>query len=415
MGMRFAVEHEWVDLPSCSDEMARCTMAKLNIVVNGKLVTAVNDHRGDREHVLVPLHQMAEWLVANWYHLFYEPEDTAASQREGFESRHNLAFAGDGFILPPLEIVPTDGAIVMRWKRSTPEYSQIKFTRYGDERVSTDEGKEEFKSLVEAVIARGREKNCPLEMLEEAWQAICELDDEEKEFAQAAALLGADPFEISDEVAREIVAVWENVLPSLRADVLRASNVEYLPKTVQWVSRGLTALAERQPLGAGPSSWASIRDSIQPPTSPVPWMKGYDLARKARQAASAHIPEDLEVPYATVHSVSSRLQGLADTDSPVCVGTPRAPTSTRFIKARAIGVFLSPMGSGPSLLSTLSTDFQAFTRAFAAEFLAPAEQIRALMREGSPSETALADRFRVSKYVIRHQINNHNLGYAPAV
>ena len=237
MGGRFIVEHEWVDLPVCSDETARRTMAKLKIVVNGKLVTAVKDRRGDREHVLVPLHQMAEWLVANWYPLFHEVEDTADSQREGFENRHNLAFAGDGFILPPLEIVPTDGALAMRWNRSTPEYSEIEFTRYGDERIPTDEGKEEFQSLVEAVIARGREKNNPLETLEEAWQAICDLDDEEKEFAQAAALLGADPFEISDETAQEIVALWDNVPPSLRADLLMASNVEHLPKMVQWVSR----------------------------------------------------------------------------------------------------------------------------------------------------------------------------------
>ena len=144
-------------------------------------------------------------------------------------------------------------------------------------------------------------------------------------------------------------------------------------------------------------------------------MRGYDIARQARQAASAHLAEDLEVPYATVGSVSSRLQGLADTESPVCIGTPRAPTSTRFIKARAIGAFLSPMRSGPSLLSTLSTDFQAFTRAFAAEFLAPAERIRALMRTGGISQTDLASEFRVSKYVIQHQIDNHDLGYAPEV
>ena len=409
----FAVEHEWVDLPTCSDETARRTMAKLKIMVNGKLVTGVRDRRGDREHVVVPLHQMAEWLVANWYQLFHEAEDTAGSQRDGFEFRHNLAFAGDGFILPPLEIVPTDGAIAMRWNRSAPEYSEIEFTRYGDERIPIGEGKEQFQSLVEAVIARGREKNSPLEMLEEGWQAICDLDDEEREFARAAALLGADPFEISDETAQDIVDVWEGVPPSLRADLLRASNVEHLPRMVQWVSRGLTTLAERQRPAKSRSSWTDIRDSIVPPGSPIPWMKGYDLARQARQAASTHVAEELEVPYATVGSVSSRLQGLADTDSPVCIGTPRAATSTRFIKARAIAAFLSPMRAGPSLLSTLSTDFQAFTRAFAAEFLAPAEQIRALMEKGSLSQTALASEFRVSKYVIEHQINNHKLGYAP--
>ena len=121
--------------------------------------------------------------------------------------------------------------------------------------------------------------------------------------------------------------------------------------------------------------------------------------------------DNSEIQYRQVHSVSARLQGLVAADSPACVGTARSGTSRRFLQARSIGAFLSSTDSGPSLLSTMATDFQAFTRAFAAEFLAPAEQLRVRMKGDHTSVTALAHEFRVSNFVIAHQIKNHRLGY----
>ena len=245
--MSLDVEYEWADVAESPDETVHRTMAKLQISVNGHLVTAVKDyqHKLDREYVLVPLHHVAEWLVSNWHHLLYEAENSNEPQRPGFESRHNLAFAGDGFILPPLTIAPTDGATVMRWATSKPKFSEIEFTRYGEERIPTDEMESACSSLIEAVLGKRRQENLSLETLEEA----------------------------------------------------------------------------------------------------------------------------------------------------------------------SIGAFLSASVSGPSLLSTIATDFQAFTRAFAAEFLAPAEQLRARMKGGRTSVAALAREFRVSKFVIAHQVQNHHLGY----
>ena len=85
--MSFDLEYEWADVAESPDEIAHRTMAKLQIHVNGHLVTAVKDHqhKREREHVLVPMHHVAEWLVSNWHHLLYEPENSADSQRPGFE------------------------------------------------------------------------------------------------------------------------------------------------------------------------------------------------------------------------------------------------------------------------------------------------------------------------------------------
>ena len=80
--------------------------------------------------------------------------------------------------------------------------------------------------------------------------------------------------------------------------------------------------------------------------------------------------------------------------------------------ARALGEYLGRSVPGPGLLSSLSTDSQAQSRAFAAEFLAPAAALRQrLPRPSAEPERAddLAQEFGVSSHLIRHQIENHNL------
>ena len=420
--MSFDLEYEWADVAQSPDETVHRTMAKLQIRVNGHLVTAVKDrqHKLDHDYVLVPLHQMSEWLVSNWHHLLYEPENSNGPQRPGFESRHSLAFAGDGFILPPLTMVPTDGATVMRWATSKPKFSEIEFTRFGEERVPTDEVETVCSSLIEDVLGRMRQENLPLETLEEAWQGVRELDEEERDFARAVALLGADPFDLDDALADGIVEFWEGVPPSLREDSLGAvTNAESLPMVRRWVERSLEVLDQHDESAVATSGWTALRDSVLRSTSPIPWQRGYDLAQNFHREVVGDSSRDLnalgaelEIPYRHMHAVSNRLQGLVAARSPACVGTLTSETSRRFLQARSIGAFLSPSDRGPSLLSTMATDFQAFTRAFAAEFLAPAEQLRARMKGGRTSVTALARDFRVSPRVISHQIQNHRLGFA---
>ena len=420
--MSLDLEYEWTDVAQSPDQTVHRTMAKLRIRVNGHLVTAVRDrrHELERDHVLVPMHHVAEWLVSNWHCLLYEPENGNGPQRPGFESRHSLAFAGDGFILPPLTMVPTDGATLMRWARSQPKFAEIEFTRIGEERVPTDEMESVFSSLIEDVLGRMRQRKLPLETLEEAWQGVRELDEDEWDFARAAALVGADPFDLDDKLADAIVAFWQGVPASLRGDSLgAATGAESLPAVRRWIERGLDVLDQDDASAVATSGWQTLRESVVRSSSPVPWRRGYDLAESFRREVagdSSGDPDalggDLAVPYRHMHAVSNRLQGLVAVGSPACVGTVSSDTSRRFLQARSIGAFLSSSGRGPSLLSTMATDFQAFTRAFAAEFLAPAEQLRARIRDGRTSVAALARDFRVSPRVISHQIQNHGLGFA---
>ena len=256
--------------------------------------------------------------------------------------------------------------------------------------------------------------------MEEAWQGVRELDEEERDFARAAALLGADPFDSDDRLADSIVEFWQGIPPSLREDSLVAvTNAESLPAVRRWVERSLRVLHQQDESLAATSGWTALRDSVLPSNSPIPWKRGYDLAQNFLREVVGDSSRDpnalgaeLEIPYRRMHAVSNRLQGMVAAGSPACVGTVSSETSRRFLQARSIGAFLSSSVSGPALLSTIATDFQAFTRAFAAEFLAPAEQLRARVRGGRASVATLAREFRVSPLVISHQVENHRLGFA---
>ena len=411
--MSFDIEHEWVEGSLSHDDRVRCSMANLKIRINGQIVTTVRDHphKTNREHVLVPLHQVAEWLVFNWHQLLYEAENNREPQHAGFKSRHNLAFGGDGFILPPLMIASRDGATIMRWTPSKPTFSEMEFTGHGEERVPTDEVENTFQSLIETVLEKMEQEKQPMETLREEWESIQAMDEEEREFARAAALIGADPSDIDGELADQIMEMWKDICPSLREDTLRGiTDVRTLPKVKQWVEHNLETLNEDKD-STDTSWWTNIRKTMAQPNSKIPWRKGYEMAQNFRRETLGDTSrplkspdDDLRTSYREVNAISKRLQGLVAAQAPTCAGTAKNELPRRFLQARSIGAFLSSSAAEPSILSTVATDFQEFTSAFAAQLLAPAEQIRIRMRDDRTSETILANEFRVAKSVIDYQI-----------
>lgn len=66
MSVRF--RFDWIDTVPSPDLLARHTMAALSVEANGATITSVLDRRSRayRDHVVVPLFSVAEWLVANW-------------------------------------------------------------------------------------------------------------------------------------------------------------------------------------------------------------------------------------------------------------------------------------------------------------------------------------------------------------
>lgn len=91
---------------------------------------------------------------------------------------------------------------------------------------------------------------------------------------------------------------------------------------------------------------------------------------------------------------------------------PRGPVGVRFLVARALGEYLSRRVPGHGLLSSLATDGQAQSRAFAVEFLSPARALRKRIPGDAVSvedTDELATEFGVSSELVRRQIENHGI------
>ena len=417
MSVRF--RFGWVDAGPSPDILAQSTMATLSVEAGGTTVTSVLD-RGNRiysNEVIVPLFSVAEWLVTNWWHIWYEIEDTG-EQRPDFASRHNLAFAADGFVLPSLTMTAASGRMQLRWAAYKPLHARIEFVDGGSERVARDELETEFRNLIDAVIERlhGRPDTAPAaDDLARNWYAINGLDADEIEFSRAAALLGIDPFDVPAQVAAAIVAFWERADPSVRDDALASATEDSLARVSAWLDSAIEALAGT----TNATDWPEIRQALPAMATTEPWERGYTLARATRDRIGANSGRidilhqgPLAIPHSPTEPPSSRIHGLVATDTPACVTVPRGQTDTRFLIARALGEYLGRAVPGPGLLSSLSTDSQAQSRAFAAEFLAPAEALRQRITGVSvdPEQADdLAQEFGVSSELIRRQIQNHEV------
>ena len=419
MSVRF--RFGWVDSGPSPDTLAQATMAALRIDTDDGTVSATVDRQSGiySNEIVVPLFSVAEWLVANWWHIWYEVADTNEQPPE-FDSRHDLACVGDGFVLPHLTITPASaGRMHLRWTRYKPRHARIEFLDEGQQSVDRKALEAEFRDLIDAVLERLHahpETAAAADNLGRAWHALNSLDDDEIEFSRAAALLGVDPFDVRDDVADDIVAFWERTDTSVRADALALANGSDLSSIAGWLNDALGSVARRR----RSNDWRDIRRALPPPTPEVePWVRGWQLARWARGHVGANggpfeLPRTgpLAVPRRETRPPSTRIHGLVGTDTPACVTAPRSESGTRFLQARALGDYLGRTTTGPGLLSSLATDRQAQARAFAAEFLAPAASLRERMTTGrvdSEQLDELGREFRVSPALIRHQIQNHDL------
>lgn len=415
----FAFDFDWIAAATSPDKLSHATMAELGIRIEDHVVTAVLDlrTRSYRDRVIVPLLPLAEWLVANWWFLWNEPDfEHPALRRPGFLERHDLRHAGDGFFLPSLMIVPIGNRARLSAEAWRPRHGTVEFLRAYTRTVDLVTLESAFRSIVDAVIERLNSYKTSVLGLERDWEAINSVDEEERIFCKASALLGLDPFEVDDATAGMVVRLWEAAIPSLREELFACSDLTNADAVTLWVRDGLTQLRRHQ----SGEAWAMLRQDLGPRVGAVPWERGYDLARRVRDRIGWNGDRfEFEGSWTVWNRDTSmpndRLDAVVAARTPSCLIRARSEFGRRFLLARAVGEFLARPADEPSLLTALSTERQAETRAFAAEFLAPSVALRTELGSTSQYVDAdtvdrLANRFGVASLVIRHQIENHSLG-----
>ena len=427
--MPITFETEWVAAEEIRGPELASTWASLLIRVDDSVITRVVDRRAQtvRDHVYVPLYPLAESLVTNWWYLLHEIGNPARNDGHAFRRRHALVSATDGYAFPNLQVVSTGNQTQLAWTPASFPRAKLDYQCADQIRIDGNEFRESCTDLVDGVIRRLVSCGAEGTTLQEEWAAIQAADQDESLFCKTAAGLGWDPYALSDSQQEAVLRLEDVLDAAVFEEAIAVLDVEHLQAQATGIAAALEpANGTRLPL-------EHVREACTQPiawTRGSPWQAGYALARDVSQrlgldgeplpttealgAALRENPGSLrEATQPSDLGVTNLVNGVVASDRdghPTFAIGSGHDSNRRFHFCRGLAEVLTSPGS-PALLTRTRSDRQQRSRAFAAEFLAPAAALRARVPPVLDEEDVdeLAGEFGVSSWLIKHQLQNHQI------
>ncbi len=442
--IRFGVE--WQEAPGVRDQVLARTWCRLVIKADGRLVTGVLDDRSDsrRGGVYGSVFPLAQWIVENWWFLlnesyrfpvFFGSRDLARTPGDrAWIQRHSILAARQGGVLPDLMIYRDGGSVIARWTQDGEDslHPFLRFTGSGAVRVSPDDAMHGLADLVNLVIERlDGFQEIEVCNLRSEWSAVLGAMGQDRMICEWSARLGVDPHdpdELSDEQAETILSLLSSLDESTRDDLLDAERLQSLREDIRWLmlahdlaadagksrhSRpGLSTVEAKTAHELGYASATVLRGHLRAPDEFIPVGNMEDLLHRLGWAESPCKTSDAR-PLGPLKAALEK----SDDGAPVAVVPKGDACTTRFGLARSI--FLGHFGAGtggPRLVTDAHTWEQRASRAFAAEFLAPAGGLSQKIGERVSQDEVddLARYYEVSPSIVVHQIQNHRLAWIDA-
>ncbi len=425
-------DFEWLEEQGVRGPELRGTWSRLRIEFDGQPITRVFDRssRSVRENIYVPLYPLAEWIATHWWFIFGEVETPGKFPSNEYEQRHSIRFGQPGYSFPALSLSPVGADVHLHWTPFAPEYRSAEFIGEGSGFVENSAIALTLSALVESVIQRLEEQDIKNTILHQEWSAVRSAEAEERDFCLSAASLGIDPYTVESADAATIISVSDKLPKSVLSEFFPVATVEALQSQADLVLHALSAALNTH------DRFRSLLElkqqlAVGDRTNARPWNYGYSLARQLR----AHLGLNGR-PIVTSPDLSSALslsgealaamataavQHLSNVDAVLNIAedlTPgfaipsRSDQTTRFSFCRALFEYLVSSESEARLVTRAHSDRQKSNRAFAAEFLLPADTLRTVVPGDTVPEEAvddLAANFGVSSLVVRHQLENHRI------
>lgn len=410
--MSLAIDCDWESAPGVRAPELRATWARLRITVGDDTATLVKERETPgqvRESIDVAAYPLAEWLALNWWSV------EARSHLPGHEGL-NLAGVGDGFPWPALTLRSDRQQM---WIKATPrndEELRVRMLGSVNAVLNGDDVRRSLSRFIDTTVRRLDESGVTGTLLQDEWSAIQRADDDERQFAIVAASWGFDPYDIDDEVAQVLLSAGESLQDDfLLSDLARAVPFSSLESAERWMHDAL-----RHELPASPPRHRHL-PAIEPllnVSGTAPWREGYRRARSLRQELGLSLTHRVVVEdFVSLSSVSApppgNVEALARIDGDtigaiVGPGIEAQAPRGRFIGARTLARRITDPRTRSSLLTRGARYTDKLERAFAAEFLAPAEGLREVLQGdfSEQSQSQAAKTFGVSELVVGHQIDH---------
>lgn len=425
-------DFEWLEGSGVRGPELAATWATLEVKAGDSTVTRVLDRRAKtvRDFVVVPLYPLAEWLVTNWWFLTHEKENPLKAGDPRFRRRHALADNREGYALPCLEATPSGNRTRLGWEPDRPPSTTVEFLGGGQIWLDSREFRESCAALVDRVVGRLTTLGVDDTFLEQEWAAIQAADDEESKFCASAAGLGWDPYALDEAASAGLLELGQRLSDAVLEEAIPAFDPVALNEGCDAVLRAIAdARSNALPLQRLRSFGQRVSGTHT--VSAAPWVVGYDLARQLRREL------DIErEPLPTTAALASALGESAENidNVPTVASLPGATLidgavthddaghpgfalrsvrddNRRFLFCRALAPAMDWSGSD-TLLTKARSEQQQRNRAFAAEFLVPADSLRERVPHAvvdGHDIDELAGTFGVSDWVIRHQLINHRI------
>ncbi|MGC8477238.1 MAG: ImmA/IrrE family metallo-endopeptidase [Acetobacteraceae bacterium] len=411
--MRHSIE--WIeDAPNRAPE-ERATVADLRLFLHDQNVTAHMLAGKADDHVTIALYGLADGIVHDWWSIL------GARDREFSLRRYRT-----GYLIPDIRI-SCDGVVFeVSAIQSAYENPDLRFWGAKPELLTRAEGEAWLTSFVSRVLDRLVSKHVEGTSAALRWHRIQESRNAgEHRFCEAAGSLGLDPYQLPDEAARFIEdaeQVFGGTEPLV--EFVAGAGLVDRPRLLDWVTHNRSdrgdghRLSELRGLVCDVASIAPERDG-----EPA-WSMGYRRARAARSVLNL----DQRGQFDSFRTLARRLGAADDYDVAGAVdgisalrceradGThvylrnhsqaSHAEPTHLFALARAIGdAICFPRVENSAVNHVRHAYHQSAGRAFAAEFLAPIDEVMS-MRNDAHDVYSIAARFGVSPSVIERQLEN---------
>lgn len=405
----------WQDDAENAAPEERAAVADLRLWLNEINVTEHLNEGVSYDRVTIALYGLAHGLAHDWWTIF------------GSRDRDiSLIKYRSGYLMPNLSF-RFDGAVFeIQAKQQIYKQPEVRFWAGPIEVMSREDGEAVLAGFIEAVLDRLDSRGVEETGAHLRWQRVqaSRKAAEEALFCEAAGGLGLDPYQIDNEAA-DFIEKAEKLFEreELVDFVAGAVNVQQ-SRLLGWVQR---MLEDRSSQYRVPDLEDVVRRTAEKARSndtTAPWALGYRRARALRSVLGIDQGRKFtsfrQIAELLGASVSYNLAPSVDGIRALCSRRPdgsqihlrnhgesdEARAQHLFAMARALGNAACFPEYRLAPVNDLHNAYrQATGRAFAAEFLAPVDEIRSMLKDQRDLIT-IADAFAVSTNVIERQVEN---------
>lgn len=422
--MRYSVD--WQDGASNAAAEERATVADFRLWLADQNVCLNISDDSDRatDHVTIALHGLIDGLVHDWWSLF------GGRDRELSWLQYRL-----GYVVPDIRMSFDGAAFEISARQHQYRNPPIRFWSGPAETFGRTEAEHQLGTLIAEVLDRLEDSGVPSTSARRRWERVqaSRSDPEETAFCEAAGALRLDPYAIDDRAADTIEAAGAVFDGEPLTEFLAGARGSDEARLLAWVAavearpRYKARVAELAAVAGEAATRAPARDG-EPG-----WSLGYRRARAMRQAmglgTDARFPSFRRLAEmlgaGRSFEVGPAVDGLqalrSDHEDGVRVhlrahgGVGSSQFPYLFAFTRAVGDVACFPAEGRAPVNELHAAYrQAAGRAFAAEFLAPIDEILSMRRDGRDI-ASVADARHVTNAVVEHQIENqHRIAQACA-